>query len=129
MPEMSPKRSLSPPDANIPDPKRQRVDVVVDADESTAAVNAADAERQDDVRDDDDGLVAIESRVPTQHYAARQGIQRSIALVLKHDGFHSATPEALESFTHLVETCASSLGTGDTFRKPPHPLTRLACRP
>lgn len=45
--------------------------------------------------------------LPTRHHFARREIQRSIAMVLSHDGFASATPEALESFTEMVETCAS----------------------
>jgi transcription initiation factor TFIID subunit 8 len=48
---------------------------------------------------------AVESFALTQHYQTRCAIQRSIALVLKHDGFESATPDAMESFTALVESC------------------------
>ncbi|KAK1249024.1 hypothetical protein MKX07_002540 [Trichoderma sp. CBMAI-0711] len=52
---------------------------------------------------------AVPSLTPTVHHFARAGIQRSIALVLAHDGFQSATPEALESFTGLVEQYMSSI--------------------
>ena len=48
---------------------------------------------------------AVETFALTQHYQTRCAIQRSIALVLKHDGFESATPDAMESFTALVESC------------------------
>lgn len=53
----------------------------------------------------EDEAVAVQSMVSSRHANARVGIQRSIAMVLKHDGFASSTPEAMESFTSLVETC------------------------
>lgn len=56
----------------------------------------------------DDETAAVESLTPTYRHLARCGIQRSIALVLKHDGFSSSTPEAMESFTSLVESCEYS---------------------
>ncbi|KAG5928581.1 hypothetical protein E4U42_000389 [Claviceps africana] len=57
----------------------------------------------------EDEVVAVQSMVPSRHANARVGIQRSIAMVLKHDGFNSSTPEAMESFTGLVETYLESL--------------------
>ncbi|KAG5983994.1 hypothetical protein E4U55_006506 [Claviceps digitariae] len=57
----------------------------------------------------EDEVVAVQSMVPSRHANARVGIQRSIAMVLKHDGFVSSTPEAMESFTCLVETYLDSL--------------------
>ncbi|KAL7929086.1 hypothetical protein V8C35DRAFT_316573 [Trichoderma chlorosporum] len=58
---------------------------------------------------DEESISAVASLSPTAHYFARSGIQRSIALVLSHDGFQSASPEALESFTELVEQYMSSI--------------------
>lgn len=58
---------------------------------------------------DEDSISAVASLSPTVHHFARSGIQRSIALVLSHDGFQSASPEALESFTELVEQCRALL--------------------
>lgn len=123
---MTPKRSLSPSDEALdqPDPKRVRVENVdgkeadvkmVDAkiaDAKTADVKVAEAKTtdaktvvvEDEVLESKDAQ-AIKSLLPTQHANARAGIQRSIAMVLKHDGFDSASPEAMESFTGLVETC------------------------
>lgn len=124
---MSPKHSLSPVDANTPDPKRLRVDVdmrdpdePIAQDDPTQKANREGREEGEDV--EDESTVATESLAPTQHHAARRGIQRSIALVLKHDGFGSAKPEALESFTNMVETCQSdawntpTIHTADTDR-------------
>jgi transcription initiation factor TFIID subunit 8 len=54
---------------------------------------------------DEESFSAVPSLSPTLHHIARCGIQRSIAMVLSHDGFQSASPEALESFTGVVETC------------------------
>lgn len=49
------------------------------------------------------------STMPSLHGQARESIQRSVAMVLNHDGFDSATPEAMESFTQLVESCMRTL--------------------
>lgn len=86
---MTPKRSRSPADDSEPEAKRHR-----------AEQNPFDVTETigHDSR-------AVKSLMPTQHSQARAGIQRSIALVLNHDGFGSASPEALESFTEMVETC------------------------
>ncbi|KAJ2986795.1 hypothetical protein NUW58_g4860 [Xylaria curta] len=43
-------------------------------------------------------------RRPTEDSLGRDGLRRSIALALSHVGFDSATEEALESFTEMVET-------------------------
>ncbi|KAG6031177.1 hypothetical protein E4U41_007666 [Claviceps citrina] len=53
----------------------------------------------------EDKITAAQSLVQSHYANARAGIRRSIAMVLKHDGFSSSTPEAMESFTNLVETC------------------------
>ncbi|KAK1250698.1 hypothetical protein MKX08_010701 [Trichoderma sp. CBMAI-0020] len=58
---------------------------------------------------DEESFSAVPSLSPTLHHIARCGIQRSIAMVLAHDGFQSASPEALESFTGAVETYLSSI--------------------
>ncbi|EHK40526.1 uncharacterized protein TrAtP1_003836 [Trichoderma atroviride] len=58
---------------------------------------------------DEESFSAVPSLSPTLHHIARRGIQRSIAMVLAHDGFQSASPEALESFTGAVETYLSSI--------------------
>jgi hypothetical protein len=42
---------------------------------------------------------------PTKHFQARSGLQRSIAVIASRDGFHSGNPDAMESFTAMVETC------------------------
>ncbi|KAG6189826.1 hypothetical protein E4U27_006158 [Claviceps purpurea] len=57
----------------------------------------------------EDDVTAVESQVPSRDANARAGIQRSIAMILQHDGFASSTPEAMESFTCLVETYLNSL--------------------
>ncbi|KAH7148963.1 hypothetical protein EDB81DRAFT_649700 [Dactylonectria macrodidyma] len=85
---MTPKRSLSPAVDAQSNSKRPRIDHgAAETDEPLEADSRA-----------------IESLSPTLHFQARSGIQRSIAMVLKHDGFESASPEALESFTGMVET-------------------------
>ncbi|GFP52811.1 hypothetical protein ACSS6W_003083 [Trichoderma asperelloides] len=58
---------------------------------------------------DDESFSAAPSLSPTLHHIARCGIQRSIAMVLAHNGFQSASPEALESFTGAVEMYLSSV--------------------
>ncbi|KAK7416767.1 hypothetical protein QQX98_004959 [Neonectria punicea] len=90
---MTPKRSLSPVEELQPNPKRPRVE---------DDVTEVEAIPEDD-------STAIKSLLPTQHFQARSGIQRSIAMILKHDGFESASPEALESFTGMVETYIESM--------------------
>lgn len=89
---MSPKRSLPSSEGDQPGAKRVRMDL-----DETHPIEHVEEEAR-----------VIRSIVPTHHYQARTGIQRSIAMVLKHDGFDTATPEALESFTEMVETCSST---------------------
>jgi len=86
---MTPKRSLSPIDEQQPDLKRPRLE------ESENEV----------IRLEDDEISSIAPLVPNPHYQARTGLQRSIAMVLNYDGFQGASPEAMESFTGMVETC------------------------
>lgn len=86
---MTPKRSLSPVDGQQPDSKRPRL---------------KDSEIEV-IQLEDDEISSIASLVPNPHYQARTGLQRSIAMVLNHDGFEGASPEAMESFTGMVETC------------------------
>ena len=99
----TPKRSLSPSDESEsqPDPKRVRVDNV----ETTPVEVIEELIKEEEAQ-------AIKSLLPTQHSSARAGLQRSIAMVLKHDGFDSASPEAMESFTELVETCKGTRRRG-----------------
>ncbi|KAM0295177.1 hypothetical protein HYE67_010651 [Fusarium culmorum] len=85
---MTPKRSLSPVDGQQPDSKRPRL---------------KDSEIEV-IQLEDDEISSIASFVPNPHYQARTGLQRSIAMVLNHDGFEGASPEAMESFTGMVET-------------------------
>ncbi|KAF7543478.1 hypothetical protein G7046_g9992 [Stylonectria norvegica] len=89
----TPKRSRSSSEENQPGPKRARVDHG-----SLEPVELREEESP-----------AIKDLAPTKHFYARSGIQRSIAMVLKHDGFESATPEAMESFTGMVEAYLNSL--------------------
>ncbi|EQK99977.1 hypothetical protein G6O67_008661 [Ophiocordyceps sinensis] len=101
---MSPKRTLSPQDSLESEPKRPRVP------SESRGVPPQHATTQSKVDDElDDETAAVESLTPTYRHLARCGIQRSIALVLKHDGFSSSTPEAMESFTSLVESYLESI--------------------
>lgn len=45
------------------------------------------------------------AKVPTVTALARTGLHRSIALTLEKVGFDSASEEAMESFTNIIETC------------------------
>lgn len=45
------------------------------------------------------------SDIKTQHLLVRGELERSIVTVLSHDGFSASTPQALNSFTALVEEC------------------------
>lgn len=51
-----------------------------------------------------DGKASL-STLKTGHLATRASLERSIIEVLAHDGFSAATPQAMDSFTSLVETC------------------------
>ncbi|KAF5022211.1 hypothetical protein F66182_5726 [Fusarium sp. NRRL 66182] len=78
---MTPKRTLSPTDSEqFPDAKRSRVEDM-----------------------ENDFIPQLETQIPNPHYQARAGLQRSIAMVLQHDGFQGASPEAMESFSGMVE--------------------------
>ena len=52
-----------------------------------------------------DHVAESKAQTPTTAELARAGIRRGISLVLGHDGFESASEEAMESFTSVVETC------------------------
>lgn len=92
---MTPKRSLSSADERETDPKRPRLE----------------GSENEVILLDDDEVTSIASLVPNPHYQARTGLQRSIAMVLNHDGFQGASPEAMESFTGMVETCELRIGS------------------
>lgn len=42
---------------------------------------------------------------PSLDHQSKSGLKRSIAIVLQHVGFDSATPEAMESYVTTVEAC------------------------
>lgn len=97
------KRSVSAtPDS---DPKRPRL-ASRDGQEEQSGTDQAQIQ-QDALSEwaDEESFSAVASMSPTVHQFARTGIQRSIAMVLSHDGFDTASPEAMESFTELVEQC------------------------
>ncbi|OAA53025.1 bromodomain associated domain protein [Cordyceps fumosorosea ARSEF 2679] len=56
-----------------------------------------------------DGYINEVKFPSTQHFNARFGIQRSIALVASHIGFESTSPQVMESFTGLVEAYLESI--------------------
>jgi hypothetical protein len=47
------------------------------------------------------------AKVPTVTALARTGLRRSIALTLEQVGFDSASEEAMESFTNIIEACTA----------------------
>ncbi|PHH84387.1 hypothetical protein CDD83_2020 [Cordyceps sp. RAO-2017] len=102
---MSSKRSLPSEQGLESDPKRPRVST------SPAEPPSTGSTIRDDGDDDDvsDEALAVESSAPTHRHHARCGVQRSIALVLRHVGFAAATPEAMESFTNLFESYLESI--------------------
>lgn len=105
---MSPKRSLSPEtiEGRDRDSKRARISA---SEDKAISEELPHGENEDATSiSTDDNPCATALVIPSLHSHSRQSIQRSIALVLKHDGFDSATPEAMESFTQLVETCTTS---------------------
>jgi transcription initiation factor TFIID subunit 8 len=105
---MSEKRSLTPDGGVDLAAKRART-----ASPQQEYNNTPEAPTRHEVNESEEsereGERATESTLPTHHNLARCGIQRSIAMVLKHDGFQTATPEAMESFTAMVETYLESL--------------------
>ncbi|KAB5539268.1 WD40-repeat-containing domain protein [Coniochaeta sp. 2T2.1] len=56
-----------------------------------------------------DHIAEARAQIPTTSELARAGIRRGISLVLGHDGFESASEEAMESFTSIVETYLISI--------------------
>jgi len=103
----TPKRSRSASEDDGREPKRSRTNSSVHPD---LRINHAISGQIGDAttEDDDDTGLRISTAI-TPHGQARQSIQRTIAQVLSHDGFDGATPEAMESFTHMVETYLASL--------------------
>ncbi|PHH71679.1 hypothetical protein CDD82_6377 [Ophiocordyceps australis] len=85
---MSPKRAISSHDSDR-DAKRPRLQMS-SRQTSLPSPPSADAETG-----------AQKHLKP--HYIARCGLQRSLTLALKHVGFDTATPLAMESFTNVVE--------------------------
>lgn len=51
------------------------------------------------------GVSSKATTAPTPDGLAKNGLRRSIALALETVGFDGATPEAIESFTVMTETC------------------------
>ena len=91
---MTPEKRDSPesPSENSA-PKRQRTSEISDADKYELQTSEIPYSAQ-------------ESRFPrTKHFQARSSLQRSIAVIASRDGFHSGNPDAMESFTAMVETC------------------------
>lgn len=117
---VSPKRSLSPEHTETPDAKRPRTD----SNDSSLITELKEVEFETEIAGEhDESTETFVSKTPTRHSQSRLGIQRAIALVLKHDGFDSATPEALESFTQMIETCRlflshSSMPSADADPRP-----------
>lgn len=104
----SPKHRLSMTESEGPDPKRLRVSDDTRQPSSRDSSSRDDASVVETAQGEDSAASALPHlSLPNLHAQSRQSIQRSIALVLRHDGFSSTTPEALESFTQLVETCKS----------------------
>ena len=97
-PAKRPASSDSDDSAALPASKKPRV-------QSHDASAAREPDQVELAADSEDATPAIESFSLTQHHQTRCAVQRSIALVLRRDGFASASPAALESFTELVETC------------------------
>lgn len=97
----SPKRSLSPQEGEQPQLKRARTESSEDVEMRLDAPGSEHEAQSSDQLD----FSSFISTMPSLHDQARQSMQRSIAMVLNHDGFDSATPEAMESFTQLVESC------------------------
>ncbi|KAK6214177.1 hypothetical protein LQW54_004603 [Pestalotiopsis sp. IQ-011] len=100
-PKPGQKRSPSRDDTRQQDEqpsKKQRTATPESAKTMTFAVDATDS-------GDDGGnaTMAEKLNVPSEANFARDGLQRSITLALKHVGFDSASQEALESLTSTTE--------------------------
>ncbi|CAH0004687.1 unnamed protein product [Clonostachys byssicola] len=107
----SPKRSLSPEGEN-PETKRSRTaepEIKSSPSSEDAKIASITPSSIDPVSLAMTEQASYVSATPTLHSQSRLAIQQSIARVLQHDGFDSATPESLESFTQLVETYLESL--------------------
>lgn len=52
------------------------------------------------------------SAAPTTEELASKGLRRAIALALEKVGFDSATPDAMESFAAMAETCTFTISRG-----------------
>lgn len=57
---------------------------------------------------------ATPSSIETEHIIARKHLERTILEVLYHDGFRSSTPQALDSFTAMVEACELRMPVAST---------------
>lgn len=110
----SQKRSLSPEGEN-PETKRSRTaepeikPSPSGEDERIASITPSSI---DPVSPAMTAQASYVSAAPSLHSQSRLALQQSIARVLQHDGFDSATPDSLESFTQLVETCVYHLPSG-----------------
>jgi hypothetical protein len=51
------------------------------------------------------GASSCASAAPTTDEVANKGLRRAVALALEKVGFEGAAPEAMESFTAMVEAC------------------------
>lgn len=105
---VSPKRRFSSTEDEGPDTKRSKIDTTNAPLDLRQAIVTLGAENYEGDHGLGDGHPIV-SCLPNAHFQSRQAIQRSIALVLSHDGFESTTPEAMESFTQLVETYLDSI--------------------
>jgi hypothetical protein len=87
------RKRPSPADSELPQTKRQctvqHPDLPSDQADSQPSTNRPVTVGQDEI--------------------AKKGLERGIALVLQRVGFESATPEAMESFVSMTETCAFAL--------------------
>ncbi|KAF4121005.1 Transcription factor TFIID complex subunit 8 C-term [Geosmithia morbida] len=108
---VSPKRGHSAENSEEPEPKRARLDSLEISKENTRGSQDTSSDIPKGFPDtaEDDVVTPFVSTAPTLHSQARLNIQRSIALILQHDGFDSSTPEALEGFTQMVETYIESI--------------------
>lgn len=100
----SPKRSISSDSEDERHSKRARVTESQESSSSSELSDILDQAQGLEINIDPPSVVST----PSLHNQSRSALQRSLAIVLQHDGFRSATPEALESFTQLVETCTDS---------------------
>jgi len=88
-----PKRQSPSEDEALPARKRQRIAPLSSDAPATGLYTSVYSAPHDD-------------RMPSVDEQARNELRRSIVLALELVGFHSASHEALESFTLVTETCA-----------------------